>query len=286
MKKRLIYFGYVAAWQVLKFLPEKSAYKLGILVADYVYKKNGKGVQRLRKNYSRILGNDAPEKLVQDGMRSYLRYWLDTFRFPIWSKERIIKTVVCEGEEILRGPISKGRGVIVAIPHAGNWDHAAAYFCATGIPLTTVAENLEPEKLFQKFLKFRENLGMEVLGLNSRSIATLSSRARSGKLIALVADRDISQNGVPVIFASHPAKFPAGPALLAIQTGAALITAFIRYSKTGIYITFGEEIPVPSDGDTSSKVSIMVQEIADRFTVDLQKDPVDWHMLQRIWEDI
>lgn len=286
MKKRLIYFGYVAAWQFLKFLPEKSAYKLGIVVADYVYKKNGKGVQRLRKNYSRILGKDAPEKLVQNGMRSYLRYWLDTFRFPTWSKERIINTVVCEGEEILRGPISKGRGVIVAIPHAGNWDHAAAYFCATGIPLTTVAENLEPEKLFQKFLKFRENLGMEVLGLNSRSIATLSSRARSGKLIALVADRDISQNGVTVIFASHPAKFPAGPALLAIQTGAALITAFIRYSQTGIYITFGEEIPVPSDGDTSSKVSTMVQEIADRFTVDLQKDPVDWHMLQRIWADI
>ena len=286
MKKNLIYFGYALAWEVLKFIPEKSAYRLGNLVADYVYNKNGKGVQRLRNNYSRVIGAPAPEDLVRNGMRSYLRYWIDTFRFPKWSRERIISTVTCEGEEILRGPIQNGRGVVVAIPHAGNWDHAAAYFCSTGIPLTTVAENLEPEKLFKKFLRFRENIGMEVLGLNSRSIATLSNRARSGKLIALVADRDISQNGVPVTFANYPAKFPAGPALLAIQTGAALITAYIRFSDQGIHITFGKEIPVPEIDDTSEKVSIMLQEIANRFSHELHKDPVDWHMFQRIWADI
>jgi KDO2-lipid IV(A) lauroyltransferase len=286
MKKSLIYYGYSAAWQLLKFLPERFAYRIGDFLADYTYKQNGKGVQRLRNNYSRVTGANAPEELVRAGMRSYLRYWIDTFRFPKWSKKRIIESVECVGEEILRGPIANGRSVVVAIPHAGNWDHAAAYFCATGIPLTTVAENLEPEKLFKKFLKFREDLGMEVLGLNSRAIATLSQRARSGKLIALVADRDISQSGVAVNFAGHNATFPPGPALLAINTGAALITAFIRYSDQGIHITFGEEIVVPTVGDNSSKVSEMTQEIANRFAKELHKDPVDWHMLQRIWSDI
>jgi phosphatidylinositol dimannoside acyltransferase len=286
MKKTIIYLGYATAWQILKLLPEKIAYRLGDLAADQAYKRGGKGIERLRKNYSRALGSKVSESLVRAGVRSYLRYWIDTFRFPKWDKNRIISTVVCEGEELLRNPIMAGRGVIVSLPHAGNWDHAGAYFCATGIPLTTVAEHLEPEKLFRKFLSFRQNIGMEVLDLNSRSIAILSQRARAGKLIALVADRDLSQNGVPVELCGHTAKFPAGPALLAIQTGAALITAFIRYEDKGIRIIFGGEIPVPSDGDSQSKVSVMSQEVANRFGKELQKNPVDWHMMQRIWPDL
>jgi KDO2-lipid IV(A) lauroyltransferase len=151
MKKALVYFGYATAWQLIKWLPEKSAYKLGDWLADKTYKKNGRGVQRLRKNYARITKRVDVEDLVKAGMRSYLRYWIDTFRFPNWDKERIVSTVVCQGEAKLRNPISQGRGVIVAIPHAGNWDHAAAYFCSTNLPLTTVAEHLEPENYLESF---------------------------------------------------------------------------------------------------------------------------------------
>ena len=143
-----------------------------------------------------------------------------------------------------------------------------------------------PEKLFRKFLEYRENIGMEVLDLNSRSIATLSQRARSGKLIALVADRDLSKNGIEVDLCGHIAKFPAGPALLAVQTGAALLTAYIRYTNSGIHIIFGPEIFVPENGDNQAKVAKMTQEIAKRFERELKKDPVDWHMLQRIWPDL
>lgn len=286
MKKNLTYWGYALAWQIIKFLPERTTYKLGDLAADYVYRKNGKGVVRLRGNYQKVLPNDSDlDKYVRAGVRSYVRYWIDTFRFPKWSRARIISTVTCEGENLLREPIAAGRGVIVALPHAGNWDHAGAYFCTTGIPLTTVAEHLEPEKLFRKFLSYRESMGMEVLDLNSRSIATLSQRARSGKLIALVADRDLSKNGIEVKLCGHVAKFPAGPALLAVQTGAALITAFIRYEKTGIRIIFGSEIQVPDLPDNSAKVAAMTQTIANRFESELVKDPSDWHMLQRIWLD-
>ena len=284
--KSLVYFAYAIGWWLIKHLPENFAYGLGRAIADYTYKKDGKGVKRLRKNYSRVLGIEVSDELVKSGMRSYLRYWIDTFRFPNWNKERIISTVTCEGENLLREPIAKGRGVIVALPHAGNWDHAGAYFCSTGIPLTTVAEHLEPEKLFRKFLEYRENIGMEVLDLNSRSIATLSQRARSGKLIALVADRDLSKNGIEVDLCGHIAKFPAGPALLAVQTGAALLTAYIRYTSSGIHIIFGSEISVPADGDNQAKVAKMTQEIAKRFERELKIDPVDWHMLQRIWPDL
>ncbi len=288
MSDTIIYWGYSLAWKIVRLLPEKVAYELANRFADYLYAKNGKGVRRLRSNYQRVhseLSADQIEFLTNAGMRSYLRYWCDTFRFPSWDKERLLRTTVCENENFLRDPIAQGRGCVVALPHAGNWDHAGAYFCATGIPLTTVAEHLKPEKLFRKFLEYRTAIGMEVLDLNSRSIATLSQRLRSGKLVALVADRDLSQNGIPVDFFGTGAKMPGGPALLAAQTGADLITAYVKYERTGIRIIFEGPVEVPADGTVSEKALAMTQIVANRFEKQIFDHTVDWHMLQRIWVD-
>ena len=288
MGETFVYWGYNLAWKIIRWIPEGKAYSLADRFADFVYARNGKGVNRLRTNYQRVrpeLDNAQLEFLVNAGMRSYLRYWCDTFRFPAWSKERLLSTTVCENESFLRDPIAEKRGCIVALPHAGNWDHAGAYFCATGIPLTTVAEHLKPEKLFRKFLEYRTAIGMEVLDLDSRSIAVLSQRLRSGKLVALVADRDLSKNGIPVNFFGTGGQMPAGPALLAIQTGADLITAFVKYEEVGIRIIFGEAIAVPATGSVQEKAAVMTQVIADRFAEQLAIHTVDWHMLQRIWRD-
>ena len=288
MSENLTFWGYNLAWKIVRLLPENFAYRLADRVADVLYGRNGKGVERLRNNFRRIrpeLSELDLEFLVNAGMHSYLRYWCDTFRFPSWDKERLLGTTTCENENFLRDPIAAKRGCIVALPHAGNWDHAGAYFCATGIPLTTVAEHLRPEKLFQKFLTYRTKIGMEVLDLDSRSIATLAQRLRAGKLVALVADRDLSKNGIPVKFFGDGARMPGGPALLAIQTGADLITAFVKYEKTGIRIIFEAAIPVPQDGTVNEKAAAMTQMIADRFAKQISDYTVDWHMLQRIWVD-
>ena len=286
--KTLIYWGYNTAWKLLRALPERTAYQSGNAIADYIYKKNGSSVKRLRSNYHRFhpeLDQSQLEDLVLRGMRSYMRYWVDTFRFPGWSKERILGTVTIENESFLREPMSQGTGVIVALPHAGNWDHAGAYFCATDAPLVTVAEHLEPEKLFRKFLAYREAMGMEVLDFNSRVIATLAPRARAGRLIALVADRDLSQSGINVDFAGFPSRMPAGPALLSIQTGTPLITAYVQYSPNGIHIIFEPIIEIPASGSSVEKAQAMTQVMADRFALNIANKTEDWHMLQRIWID-
>ena len=126
---------------------------------------------------------------------------------------------------------------------------------------------------------------MEVLDLDSRSIAVLSQRLRAGKLVALVADRDMSKNGIPVDFFGKGGRMPAGPALLAIQTGADLITAFVKYEEVGIRIIFEGPIAVPDNGSVPEKAAEMTQVMADRFAKHLSVHTVDWHMLQRIWRD-
>jgi KDO2-lipid IV(A) lauroyltransferase len=222
--------------------------------------------------------------LVIEAMRSYMRYWCDTFRLPDWSDERIIQTVTVTNEHLLTDAIAAQTGVIVAVPHAGNWDHAGAYFCAKGIRLVTVAERLKPEKLFLKFLAYRQAMGMEVLPLDGRVLNTLQDRLNEGALVALVSDRDLSRSGIEIDFFGGKARMPAGPALLALRTKAPLITAFVTYTHNGVHIEF-RNVVLPSGGDESSKVKEIVQMTAQYFEDGISKNPQDWHMLQRIWVD-
>ena len=279
---------YLFAWKFIGILPEKIAYALASFVADYAFKKNGKGVKRLRSNYKRVkpeISDKELNHLTKLGMRSYLRYWFDTFRLNKWSKNRIIETTYVIRENLLRDPIALKKGCIVALPHAGNWDHAAAYFCSTGITLTAVVEKLKPEAIFRKFLDYRSSIGIEPISHKEKTIPILLERLRSGKLVALVADRDMSRSGVEVDFLGGVAKMPSGPAILAIESGAPLLTAYIRYLDKGIEITFDETIKLPVSGTKEEQIKIVTQSIANNFAKRIKDSPVDWHMLQRIWID-
>lgn len=283
-----MYLLYLFAWKLIAVLPEKSAYKLADYVSDRIYKKNGKGIKRLRGNYGQVMPEYSPQKLeelTKLGMRSYLRYWFDTFRLSKWSKKRIISTTQVIRENLLRDPIQSKQGCIVALPHAGNWDHAAAYFCSTGITLTAVVEKLKPEAIFKKFLAYRESIGIEAISHKEKTIPILTERLQAGKLIALVADRDMSRNGIEVNFFGKTSKMPSGPAILAIKTGAPLITAYVRYTPGGIEIIFDETLKPTNSGSEEEQIKIITQSMADNFAKRIKENPVDWHMLQRIWVD-
>ena len=283
-----MYIAYLLAWRLIGILPERLAYGLANTIADYLYKKNGKGVKRLRSNYARVepfMSEADLDQLTKAGMRSYLRYWIDTFRLNKWSKERIVSTTTVVNEELLRDPIASKKGCLVVLPHAGNWDHAAAYFCSTGINLTTVAEKLKPEQIFLKFLDYRQSIGIEVLHTEEKVLPVLLDRLQSGKLVALVADRDLSKNGISVDFFDGVAKMPSGPARLILDSNSAFISAFITYSATGINIEFKNIGPIPTEGSIEERVAKLTQLMADNFAAGIKSSPVDWHMLQRIWTD-
>lgn len=287
MKENISAYAYFAGWRIVRWLPERIAYRLAYAAADFLTKRKGKSVSRLRSNLQRIQPNMTEldlDLLLIDAMRSYMRYWCDTFRFPDWSAERVRETVSVTNEHLLLDAISSKTGVIVSLPHAGNWDHAGAYFCAKGINLVTVAERLKPEKLFLKFLSYRQAMGMEVLPLDGRNLATLEQRLREGALVALIADRDLSRSGITVTFFGGPSRMPPGPALLALKTKAPLITAFVSYTETGIHIDFNE-VMIASSGSAEERVSHIIQSMAQQFEVGISAHPEDWHMLQRIWTD-
>jgi KDO2-lipid IV(A) lauroyltransferase len=287
MKDFFVARAYFFGWSIVRRISEKSAKALFSNLGTWMYGRNGKSVDRLRSNLSRVFPKLAPkdlEVLVRKGVLSYMRYWMETFRSPDWDRERILSTVTVSNEHLLLDPIKNHTGVVVSLPHAGNWDHAGSYFCIRGAQLVTVAEVLKPRALFEKFLAYRQAIGMEVLPLDSRAFPTLMQRARDGKLIALVADRDLSSSGIDVQFFGGVARMPAGPAIVAIRTGIPLVTAFVSYTETGIHVDL-KEIAIPNGVDEAAKVKATVQLCADNFAEGIKAFPHDWHMMQRIWVD-
>ncbi|MYV37313.1 phosphatidylinositol mannoside acyltransferase [Streptomyces sp. SID1328] len=280
---------YGLGWSTVKKLPEPVAARLGRTVADAAWKRRGKGVQRLEANYARVVPGASPERLAElsrAGMRSYLRYWMESFRLPAWSAERVRTGFDPKGAHHLTDGLAAGKGVILALPHLANWDLAGAWVTTTlGIPFTTVAERLKPETLYDRFVAYREGLGMEVLAHSGASaFGTLARRLRDGGLVCLVADRDLSAAGVEVDFFGERARMPAGPALLAQQTGAQLLPVTLWYDDSPVMQgRVHPPVEVPGTGTRIEKTAAMTQALADAFASGIAEHPEDWHMLQRLW---
>ncbi|GAA4086824.1 phosphatidylinositol mannoside acyltransferase [Streptomyces sp. NPDC048491] len=289
MKDRLTDALYGLGWSTVKKLPEPVANGLGRRIADQVWKRRGKSVLRLESNLARVVPDASPERLAalsRAGMRSYMRYWMESFRLPSWSRDRMANGFVPEDVHHLVDGLASGRGVVIALPHMGNYDLAGAWVTTKmDTPFTTVAERLKPETLYDRFVAYRESLGMEVLPHTGGSaFGTLARRLRAGGLVCLVADRDLSASGVEVKFFGETTRMPAGPAMLAQQTGAVLMPVTLWYDDSPIMKgRVHPPIEVPETGDRAAKTSSMTQAMADAFATGIADHPEDWHMLQRLW---
>ncbi|MFF5425049.1 MULTISPECIES: phosphatidylinositol mannoside acyltransferase [unclassified Streptomyces] len=289
LKDRLTDGLYGLGWSTVKKLPEPVAAGLGRRIADTAWKRRGASVLRLEANLARVVPDATPERLAalsKAGMRSYMRYWMESFRLPTWSTERVASSVSIKDIHLMTETLASGRGVVLALPHLANWDLAGVWATrALGVPFTTVAERLRPESLYDRFVAYRESLGMEVVPhTGGAAFGTLARRLRAGGLVCLVADRDLSSSGSEVTFFGERARMPGGPAMLAQQTGALLLPATLWYDDTPVMKgRIHAPIEVPESGTRAEKTSVMTQALADAFAEGIADHPEDWHMLQRLW---
>jgi phosphatidylinositol dimannoside acyltransferase len=295
VRDRFSLWLFALGWRFVRALPERPAYLLFSLIAQIAWLRQGRGVRQLEANLARVVPDATPFKLkslTRKGMHSYLRYWCDAFRLPDWTPERILTTCRLENDEPARAALAEGRGLVVALGHSGNWDHAGAWSTLALAPVTTVAERLQPEELFQRFLHFRQRLGMEILPLTGAGdlFGVLVRRLRKGGFVPLLADRDLTATGVPVTLFGETARMAAGPASLALVTGAALYPVSIFYERLppgsrarwGVVCRFHREV-VPPPGERSEQIQAMTQACADALADGIRAHPQDWHMLQRVF---
>ncbi|WP_084508828.1 phosphatidylinositol mannoside acyltransferase [Nocardia pseudovaccinii] len=294
IKSGLTDWAYAAGWRVVRALPESTARRAfdwgGNRVADKANRafRAGGEPNQLRRNLARVLGvtpAEVPDELIRASMRSYARYWREAFRLPTMDHSALTGSLV-EGVENLDAALARGRGVVLALPHSGNWDAAGVWLVGHSGTLATVAERLKPESLFERFVAYRESLGFEVFPLTGGEqppFTALAARLRANNVVCLMGERDLTGKGVPVTMYGERTWLPAGAAKLAIETGAALIPVHVWFTvaadgREG----WGMKTEAPLD--VSDGVAAVTQALADRFAANIAEHPADWHMLQPQWE--
>jgi len=275
-------WGYAAGWQLVRAVPDVVA--RGAFDAGAVYASRGGGPAQLRKNLARVIGlapAEVPNSLIHASLASYARYWREAFRLPTMDHEKLGEELAVLDIELVWAALENGRGAVLALPHSGNWDMAGVWLAQNYGEFTTVAERLKPESMYNRFIAYRESLGFEVLphsGGERPAYDVLCERLRDNRLVCLMAERDLTRTGVQVDFFGEPTRMPAGPAKLAIATGASLFPAHCWFDGDD----WGTRV-YPQLDTGSGDVAAVTQALADRFADNIAAHPADWHMLQPQW---
>ncbi|AYY13326.1 phosphatidylinositol mannoside acyltransferase [Actinobacteria bacterium YIM 96077] len=285
---------YSAGWSAVHAMPERMAYALFRSLADLAWLRRSRPTRRLERNLARVVPDataDELRALSRAGLRSYMRYWCDAFRIDGWTQQRLSERVRTRRLDRITEPLQEGRGVIVALPHMANWDHAGAWACMNLGQVASVAERLKPEELFERFLAYRERLGMKIWPVGGQDVnvmTELAAHVQRGGLVCLPAERDLSRRGITVTFFGEQTRMPAGPAMLALRTGATLVPMTLSYEGRepdhGIVLTFHDPIEIPAERTSSpGRIATMTQQVASAFEVGISQHPEDWHMTQRLF---
>ncbi|WP_420880275.1 phosphatidylinositol mannoside acyltransferase [Rhodococcus sp. (in: high G+C Gram-positive bacteria)] len=275
--------GYAAGWRLVRALPEGSARRLFDYAADRAAR--GGGPDQLRRNLARVLSTtpgQVPDDLVHASLRSYARYWCEAFRLPSMDPVRLAERIESSATGLgnIHEAVERGKGAVLALHHSGNWDMAGVWIAQRVGPPVVVAERLRPESLYRRFVRFRERLGFEIIPLTGATrppFEQLTAHLRRGRIVGLMAERDVTRTGVPVTFFGEPTRMPAGPARLAIDTGAPLLPVNCWFTPDG----WGFHVGTPID--TSGGLQPTTQAMTSRFATGIAAHPADWHMLQRVW---
>ncbi|MCZ2837436.1 phosphatidylinositol mannoside acyltransferase [Modestobacter sp. VKM Ac-2985] len=291
---RLTDAGYAAGWRAVRLLPEPAARAGAAAGGALAVRRGGRGARQLRANLDVVTGGGLDDRALDDltrrAMQSYARYWQEAFRLPTLSSERILAGSELRGREHLEAARAQGRGIVLALPHSGNWDAAGVWLIAwLGGPFLTVAERLRPESLYRRFVAFRERLGMRVVPLTGGerpSSAVLREWLADGGTACLLMDRDLSGSGVPVTFFGRRTTMPGGPALVAAQTGATLLPAVCQFDGAGWQFVVHPPVPLDGPGRLRDRVTSATQQVADAFATTIAERPEDWHVLGRVWPEV
>lgn len=268
--------------------------RVGLFLANlyfHAYYARAEGQREIvAGNLSRVLGHPPSAPLVQRATREcfrlYARYWYETFALRTMPPDEVNGRFSVAGRENIDRALEGGRGIVLALPHMGNWDAAGHWLCLNGYRMTAVAEELKPRSVFELFLRHRRALGMGIvpLGAGARVAETLVRLLAENHVITLVADRDLSGRGVEVEMFGAPRLLPAGPALLALTTGAPLCACAVFTTAEGWHTVIDPPIEIERGGVMRQDVTALTRLIGASFERFIAAAPPDWHMFQPAWD--
>lgn len=278
-------FVWNLVWELARRLPEPVAFGCAEVVARLAFRLTPRSRQQVLSNLLRVLGPasdpDEAAGLVEGAFRSYCRYWGEAFRAADIAPADLDARTTTEGFDHLDAALEQGRGAIILLAHHGSWDLAARWAETHGYHLAVVAEIVRPRKLFEKFVRLREEIGLEVVPLRrGEDLATrLEEVLAENHLVGLLADRDLSGNGLPARLFGEACRIPHGPVTLARRTGAPILPVTMRQQPRRRWHL--QVLPAIEVGGLELEAA--TQRMAAGLEAIIRTDPAQWHAFSPVW---
>jgi phosphatidylinositol dimannoside acyltransferase len=291
MRGTALRLGLQVADAVARWLPRGLAYALAD-VGGRTWFRLAPGRRALvAENLSRVAAatgrstsERAMRRMVRRAFINHARYWLEMLRSPHYRDEQIPQIIHVDDwerwEPVLRA------GVVIALPHLGNFEPYGHFIVEQGLGGVAPVEETDPPELFD-FLRSRRasGKGVEVVPLR-RSYRPMLAALRRGDLVALIADRDLGGDGVPVTMFGHPTTLPAGPATLALRTGRPLMMARVLRTGPERFAVRAELVEAPRTGRVDQDIAALTAALAARFEAAIGEAPEQWWAsFQPFWTD-
>ncbi len=282
--------GYRAGAALVRGLPRGTADRVATGASRLALEVSRERRLLVERHMRRALGPDVDERQLRRAVRrnfaSYARYWVDSFRLPDMSVAEIDRGMTTIGLEHIKRAVASGTGPILVLPHLGGWEWAG--FWLTLVPeytVTVVVEPVEPQSLYDFFVDFREQLGMQIVPLGPDAGPAVLRAIKAGHVVCLLSDRDIDGSGVAVEFFGERTTLPAGPATLALRTGAPLLPTACYFKESGGVLGFIRP-PVPAERQAKrlrDDVTRITQDLAHELERLIRRAPDQWHLQQPNW---
>ena len=282
-----------SAGALLEALPERVDVAAASWIAERFGRRDSAPRRNLRVNVSHALrapgagvDDELLDSFVERAFASYGQYWAEGAKLPAIDPDEVFSRFrIAEGLEHLREAKERGNGIIIALPHVGSWEWGGSYLNSLGLGMTAVAEELDPPELFEWFRGKREAIGIRIEPLNDHAGTILLRTLTENGVVGLLCDRDIQNNGVEVEFFGERVPLPAGPATLALRTGATLVCAAC-YSGPGRdhFAVVTPPITVQREGRLRADVTRVTQLVAVELEGLIRRAPEQWHVLQPRFE--
>ncbi len=293
-RARARFLTYRALNAAMQRAPERVVAGVAAVVGEAMARRDGPHRDMATRHITKVLAHDSPAvapdpavvaRWVRRSFRAYARYWHEGALLPAVPPAAVLGRMEIEsGFGHLRAAMKAGRGVVMALPHIGSWEWGGTFLALEGFPMTAVAERLEPPELFDMFIEQRRAMGLTIVPLDADSGGAVLRALRAGGLVGLLCDRDLVGGGVPVEFFGETTTFPAGPATLALRTGAALVTAVVYSGPDGYHSgVISAPIDTTRTAGLRADVARVTAEIARHFEGYVRRTPEQWHLLQPNW---
>lgn len=261
-----------------------AASALGLVFSGAMRGRRDMVERHLRRVRGPALQGAALRRAVQTAFDSYARYWVESFRLPGLSAQEVDDAFSYEGYGYLLDALALGKGAILALPHLGGWEWAGRWVADRGHPITVVVEPLHPPELFEWFADFRKSLGMTVVALGPDAGTAVLRALKGNEIVCLLCDRDLQRSGVSVSFFGEQTTLPAGPATLALRTGAPVLPTAVYFSgRRGHLGVVRPPVTVERTGKLRADVAVLTQAIAHELEALIRAAPEQWHLFQPNW---